>query len=69
MDQSADQTSQLSLDQEFSLRLFADQVQQLSHEQALALLVEQHRLMMVREQMYQKMLKHEWKLDFEAAAF
>ena len=68
MDQSADQTSSLSLDQEFSLRLFADQVQQLSHQQALELLVEQHRLMMVREQMYQKMLKHEWKLDLEAAS-
>lgn len=61
------QETELTLDQEFSLRLFADQVQNLSHAQAQEFLVEQHRLMMVQKTMFQEILKQEWKLGLDSA--
>lgn len=63
-----DRTIELTLEQDFSLRNFADMVQQMSREQAQVFLVEQHRLMMLQKTMYQKILKHEWKLDADFAA-
>jgi len=63
-----DQATKLTLDQEFSLRLFADQVQRMSHTQAQELLIEHNKLMMVRDTMYQKLLRHEWKLDMDSAS-
>jgi len=62
------QTIELTLEQDFSLRNFADMVQQMSREQAQEFLVEQHRLMMLQKTMYQEILKHEWKLDSDFAA-
>jgi hypothetical protein len=56
----------LSLEQEFSLRTFADQVQQMSREQAQELLLMLYQQMMIRETTYQELLKHEWKLDSDA---
>ena len=58
-----DQAIELTVEQEFNLRCFADQVQQMSREQAQTFLVEQHRLMIVQKTMYQEILKREWKLD------
>ena len=57
------QSTELTLEQEFSLRRFADQVQEMSREQAQEFLIEQYRLMMVQEKMYQDLLKHEWQSD------
>lgn len=62
------QASKLTLEQEFSLRRFADQVEQMSREQSQAFLIEQHRLMLCRETMYQDLLKQEWKLDSDFAS-
>lgn len=59
------QAIELTIEQEFSLRHFADQVKQMSREQAQEFLIEQHRIMMVRDTMYKKLLKHEWKLDLD----
>lgn len=53
----------LSLEQEFNLRNFADQVQQMSREQAQDFLINLHKQMLLREKMYQHFLKHEWGLD------
>lgn len=64
-----DQAIELTLDQEFTLRCFADQVKQMSREQAQEFLVEQYRLMMVQKTMYQNLLKHEWKLDLDVVSF
>ena len=58
-----DQVTELTLEQSFSLRRFADQVEQMSHEQAQALLIEQYREMLLRETLYQDLLKQEWQLD------
>ncbi|MBG1271451.1 NblA/ycf18 family protein [Nostoc sp. WHI] len=58
-----DQATELTLEQEFSLRSFTDQVQQMSRNQAQEFLILQYKHMMIREKMYQEILKHEWKLD------
>lgn len=62
------QAIKLTLEQEFSLRSFSDQVQQMSREQAQEFLVEQHRLMLFQQTMYQEILKHGWKLDADFAS-
>jgi Phycobilisome degradation protein nblA len=59
---------ELTLEQEFSLMRFSEQVQEISREQAQELLVEQQKLMMLRNTLFQKLLKHEWKLDLDAAS-
>jgi hypothetical protein len=63
-----DQEIELSLEQRFSLRHFTEQVQNMSCEQAQALLIEQYRLMVVRETIYRKLLKRKWKLDLDFAS-
>jgi len=57
------QAIEFTLEQEFSLRCFTDQVQEMSREQAQEFLIEQYRLMMVQEKMYQALIKHEWQMD------
>ncbi|MEJ1930487.1 NblA/ycf18 family protein [Nostoc sp. NIES-2111] len=53
----------LSLEQEFSLRSFADQVQQMSREQAQELLLMLHKQMMIQETTYRELLKHQWEFN------
>ncbi|MBE9209888.1 NblA/ycf18 family protein [Nostoc sp. LEGE 06077] len=53
----------LSLEQEFSLRSFADQVQQMSREQAQELLLVLHQQMIIQETTYKELLKHQWELN------
>ena len=57
------QSIKLSLEQEFSLRSFGNQVQQMSREQAQEFLLKLYEQMMIRETTYQQLLKHEWKLE------
>ncbi|MEA5554746.1 NblA/ycf18 family protein [Anabaena cylindrica UHCC 0172] len=57
------QPIKLSLEQEFGLRTFADQVHQMSREQAQVFLLKLYEHMMIQEITYQQLLKHEWKLD------
>ncbi|MBD1838766.1 NblA/ycf18 family protein [Coleofasciculus sp. FACHB-64] len=54
---------ELSLEQEFSLISFADQVQHMSREQAQQFLVQLHKQMIIRDTIYQNLLKHQWGLD------
>ena len=53
----------LSLEQQFSIRSFETQVQQMSREQAQDFLVKLYEQMMLRENMYKQFLKHEWGLE------
>ncbi|KGF73401.1 hypothetical protein DO97_20180 [Neosynechococcus sphagnicola sy1] len=62
-----DQIMELTLEQEFRLRSFADLVKQMSREQAQEFLIEQNQLMMMREAMYRELLKQEWKLNLDDA--
>ncbi|MFN6558758.1 MAG: NblA/ycf18 family protein [Nostoc sp. ChiSLP01] len=57
---------ELSLEQEFSLKVFADQVQQLSGEQAKELLPMLYKQMIVREKTYQELLKQECQRSLDA---
>ena len=57
------QPIKLSLEQEFSLRTFSDQVQQMSREQAQEFLLMFYKQMIIREATYQELLKHQWELD------
>jgi hypothetical protein len=62
------QPMELSLEQQFSIRTFADQVQHMSREQAQEFLLMLYQQMMIKEAMYLHFLKHEWKLDSGAIA-
>lgn len=62
------QPTELSLEQQFSLRSFADQVQHMSREQAQEFLLMVYKQMMIRDTMYQKFLKHEWRIDSDAVS-
>ena len=56
------QPTELSLEQEFQLKSFADQVQHMSREQAQEFLIMVHRQMIIKEKMYQDLIDHEWNL-------
>ncbi len=53
-------SEKLSLEQEFSLRRFADQVRTLSPEQAQDLSLELYRQMMLKDNLYEELLKDYW---------
>jgi Phycobilisome degradation protein nblA len=53
-------TFQLSMEQEFSIRSFSDQVQSLSKEEAQDFLVKLYRQMVMKETMYKHFLAQEW---------
>ena len=57
------QSIELSLEQEFSLRSFADQVQQMSREQAQEFLIKLHEHMVLKENMYKSFLKDKWETE------
>ncbi len=56
-------SEQLSLEQEFDLRRFADQVRTLSPEQAQDLSLELYRQMMLKDNLYQEILKDYWGIS------
>ncbi|MGL5083212.1 MAG: NblA/ycf18 family protein [Microcoleaceae cyanobacterium] len=53
----------LSLEQRFNLSSFRMQVGQMSREQAQEFLVDLYEQMLLRENMYQHFLKHQWGLE------
>ncbi|VEP11669.1 Phycobilisome degradation family protein [Hyella patelloides LEGE 07179] len=57
------QPIELSLEQEFQLKSFADQVQLMSREQSQEFLIKLYKQMMIREKMYQHFIKQEWNLN------
>ena len=57
------QPIELSLEQKFSIRSFSDQVQNMSREQAQEFLIMLYEQMIVKENMYKSILKHERGLD------
>ncbi len=57
------QPMDLSLEQQFSVRSFENQVERMSREQAQDFLIKLYEQMMVRENMYKHFLKHQWGLE------
>ena len=56
-------SERLSLEQEFNLRQFADQVRTLSPEQAKDLSLELYRQIMLKENLYEGLLQEFWDID------
>lgn len=54
---------QLSLEQQFRLRVFAEQVQLMSNEQAKEYLLKLQETMMIRENGYLEMLRNSWNIE------
>jgi len=59
-------STQLTLEQRFSLRSFEAEVEKMSHAQAQEFLVKLYEQMMMRETMYKQFLKHEWGISDKA---
>lgn len=57
------QPIELSLEQQFSIRSFETQVQQMNLEQAQDFLVKLYQQMVTREATYKELLKHQWGLE------
>jgi hypothetical protein len=55
--------SELSLEQKFNIRSFEVQVQNMSHQEAQEFLVKLYEQMLLRDNMYQEVLKHQWGID------
>jgi hypothetical protein len=55
-------SNDLSLEQQFSLRSFESQVQQMNREQAQEYLVKLYEQMLSRENAYKEVIKHQWGL-------
>ena len=53
----------LSLEQQFSIRSFEHQVRDMSHAQSQEFLVNLYRQMMLQENSYKNLLKHQWGLE------
>jgi len=53
----------LSLEQQFNLRSFETQVEKMSRDQARDFLIKLYEEMLVRENMYKDVLKHQWGLE------
>jgi hypothetical protein len=53
----------LSLEQQFSIRSFEHQVKDMSHTQAQEFLVDLYKQMVLRENSYKNLLKHQWGID------
>jgi len=52
--------SNLTLEQQFNIRWFEQQVKQMSREQAQEFLVKLYHEMVVKENFYQEMIKKQW---------
>jgi hypothetical protein len=53
----------LSLEQQFSIRSFEHQVKDMSQSQAQEFLVNLYRQMMLQENSYKNLLKHQWGIE------
>ena len=53
----------LSLEQKFNIRSFETQVRAMSHEQAQDFLVKLYEQMIMKDNMYQDFIRHQWGLD------
>jgi hypothetical protein len=63
-----DNTTELTLEQEFNLRNFENQVQQMNLEQAQEYLVKLYQLMLVQKRVFQELMKREWNLNVDLAS-
>lgn len=53
----------LSLEQKFNVRSFETQVKNMSQEQAQDFLIKLYEQMLLKDNMYQDFIRHQWGLD------
>jgi Phycobilisome degradation protein nblA len=53
----------LSLEQQFNIRSFEHQVKDMTHQQAQEFLVNLYRQMVLQENSYKNLLKHQWGIE------
>ena len=53
----------LSLEQKFNIRSFETQVRAMSHEQTQEFLVKLYEQMIMKDNMYQDFIRHQWGID------
>ncbi len=53
----------LSLEQQFNIKSFENEVKSLNHEQALEFLVKLYEQMLRKENMYRDFLKYQWGIE------
>jgi hypothetical protein len=58
-----DNAFQLTMEQEFNIRSFSEQVKGLSREESQEFLVNLYRQMVMKEAMYKQFLAHEWGIS------
>ena len=56
-------SAELSLEQQFSIRSFEHQVKDMNHAQTQEFLVNLYTQMMMQENSYKNLLKHQWGMD------
>lgn len=54
---------ELSLEQKFNIRSFETQVKSMSHEQAQEFLIKLYEQMLLRDNMYQDFIRHQWGIE------
>ncbi|MGC9506166.1 NblA/ycf18 family protein [Baaleninema sp.] len=59
---------EFSLEQEFNIRKFAGEVKQLSRSEAQERLVELHRQMMLKDNLYRSLIARQWGIDTSSAS-
>lgn len=59
-------SNELSLEQQFNLRIFADYVERMSREQAQEFLIKLHKQMMLKDNLYKNLLKQDWGIDSDS---
>ncbi|MEN9521598.1 MAG: Phycobilisome degradation protein nblA [Cyanobacteriota bacterium] len=52
----------LTIEQKFHLRKIADQTKTLSQQEAQELIVELQRQMMMKDNLFKQLIKHEWQI-------
>ncbi len=56
-------SSELSLEQQFNIRAFEHQIKDMNHAQTQEFLVNLYTQMMMQENSYKNLLKHQWGMD------
>ncbi|MGD1922469.1 MAG: NblA/ycf18 family protein [Pleurocapsa sp.] len=54
---------ELSLEQKFNIRSFETQVKSMSHEQAQEFMIKLYEQMLLRDNMYQDFIRHQWGIE------
>ena len=54
---------ELTIEQQFSVRLFQSQTQGLTREQAIEYLIELYTQMITQEATYKELLRHQWGIE------